>query len=168
MQHNKHIKALYELSAKAGEVEQMLSALAKFHHELNANTIQYLDSPMVATQDKTQVIKHLGAPKITEAFLIMWIKERRLNQFDLFYKQLTQFIQTLNKQVVVDVLTAHAISDAYKETLKQELKTFLQANEVLLNIHLDARIIGGIKLQYEGKALDYSVVNTLDHMKNNL
>lgn len=168
MQHNKHIKALYELSAKAGEVGQMLSALAKFHHELDDNTTQYLDSPMVSIQDKIKVVTHLEAPKNTEAFLIMWIKERRMNQFDVFYKQLTQFIQQLDKQVVVDVFTAHVISDSNTLKLKQELKAFLQANEVLLNIHLDARIIGGMKLQYEGKALDYSVVNTLDHMKNNL
>jgi ATP synthase F1 delta subunit len=166
MRHNTYIKALYQLSAS--QLDKVLDVLHTLDQSLTEDVVMYLDSPMIAYQDKKKVMESFQAPKDIEAFLLLWVKERRMHHFHTFYLQFTKFIQELNKEVVVDVFVAKPINPTQQDTLKNELKAFLQAKRVLLNIHLNETIIGGMKLQYEGKALDYSVVQTLDHMKNTL
>lgn len=168
MNHDRHVKALYELSLANNEVSVMYQTLSALHVALTPDVISYLDAPTVSFKDKVSFFNAFSQPKDTHAFLIILLKKKLIHAFPTFFKHMTQFIQRINRDVIVDVFVATPLSKSDETRLSEHLKTLLKANEIILNTHIDAHVIGGMKLQYQGMALDYSVVQTLDHMKTTI
>lgn len=168
MSLNNHIKALYEVSASFQQVDDMLQTLTKVHESLTPEVMQYLDAPMVSYRDKVDFFKPFSYPKETHAFLLLMLKRKDFHTFPSFYQGMVSFIQTIKKEVTVDVLVANPMSLKYQTILTQTLTQFLKASKVTLNIQVDKQLIGGMKLRYQGKSLDYSVMSELDHMKNTI
>jgi F-type H+-transporting ATPase subunit delta len=168
MNHDRHVKALYELSLEHKQVSQMYQTLEALNQALTKEVILYLDAPTVLYNEKVSFFDTFNKPKETHAFLLILLKKKRIHEFPTFFKHMTHFIQHINSDVIVDVFVANPLSKTEETHLSSSLKTFLKANQVILKTHIDTSVIGGIKLQYQGKALDYSVVHTLDHMKTTI
>jgi F-type H+-transporting ATPase subunit delta len=168
MSLNRHIKALYEVSESLHQVEDMLETLTKVKKSLTHEVMQYLDAPMVSDRDKIAFFEQFNHPKETYAFLLLMLKRKDMDTFPSFYQGMVSFIESLRQEVTVDVLVAHSVTDSQKALLTESLITFLKASKVTLNIQVDKNLIGGMKLSYQGKALDYSVISSLDHMKNTI
>ena len=168
MNHDRHVKALYELSLIHKEVPNMYQTLEACNQALTKEVIAYLDAPTITFKDKVSFFDTFNKPKETHAFLLILLKKKLIHEFPLFFKHMTQFIQLINHDVVVDVFVATPLSKTEETDLSKSLKTYLKANQVILKTHIDTKVIGGIKLQYQGKALDYSVIHTLDHMKTTI
>jgi ATP synthase F1 delta subunit len=168
MSLNRHIKALYEVSASFQQVDEMLKTLSEVNTHLTPDVIQYLDAPMISHRDKIEFFNQFSHPKETHAFLLLMLNRKDIHKFPSFYQGMVSFIQTIKQEVTVDVFVADHMSDDQQNLLKRTLGTFLKASKITLNIHVDTYLIGGMKLRYQGKALDYSVMSELDHMKNTI
>lgn len=67
--------------------------------------------------------------------------------------------------LVVKAVSALALSDAQKEQLTRKLQT-MTGKTVELNCRVDPAVLGGIRLDYDGKQVDGTVRNRLDTVEN--
>jgi len=165
MDHNRHVLALYETAQKQNKLDEMLNSIESFNHVLTIEFIDYLDSPLVDIEQKRSLVNTFNFDSITEAWLIMIIKQRQVHEFNTFHQIFTRFIRALNKEVHVDVFVANAISEVSQSNIKQALTSFFDTNDITMHIHIDETLIGGMKITHQGISLDQTILTMLDELQ---
>lgn len=145
----------------AGELDELARVL-RSSFELR----QTLANKTVPAANKKALVAEIFAGFdliLLEVFDVM------VERYDLgCLQQLRQIYTTLAEQalaaVFVEVTTAVPLDDGLREQIKAKYSALL-GQEVLLVERVDANIIGGIILAYNGQLIDASVASQLDNAR---
>lgn len=166
---NRYAKALFEQAVSLNKVQEVYENLNKMNQ-----TIQEVEefkhmvaSPIVTASDKKQVCaKVFGSfAELTTNFINLVIDNGRemlmsdmLRAFEVLYFKSQKIDQ-------VKVTTAKVMSDKQSQLVKDKLTKEFGLNDVSLDAHVDASIIGGVIIQLGDKEYDGSVLNKLKRIK---
>jgi F-type H+-transporting ATPase subunit delta len=156
-----------ELAAIKGDVDGLIAMGA------NRDLALVLQSPVINSTKKKAIFAELldkaGMNDLTKTFVSVLIGKGReadllgiLGAFDHQYK-------VLNNITTVKVTSATALDAASLEAIKAQLKAAgkTEANVEIVPV-VDASILGGFILEFDGKVYDASVAHKLNEIKKTL
>jgi F-type H+-transporting ATPase subunit delta len=163
--------ALYQLAAEADAVDPIETELRAVVDETMASrdVTRYLAHPLVSRDQKTQFV---GAafPDLSERMRNLFsllIRNRRESYLDLIYAEFLAARAEAEGLVPVCVTTARALEDGERTRLIANLEAAL-GQRVTLEEHVDGSLLGGARIETDGRVIDGSLRARLDGLRARL
>lgn len=165
-------EALYELAAEEKLSEQILKefeTVCTIFRD-NADYVRLLSEPSVPKKERCAVL-HEAFDGRLQPYLLNFLKllcERGLirQTTDCLRAYRTRF-NAENGILEATAITAVSLTDDQKKRLTDKLQS-ITGKRVDLQVQLDLSLLGGIRLQMDGKELDGTVRGRLDGLKRSL
>ena len=164
--------ALYTLALEeqlAGSLLEELSVLSQCFRE-NPAYIRLLSSPNLSKQERCQIIDDSFRGKVQPYvlnFLKILTEKGYMKHFHDCFKTFEDLYNRDNGILPVTAVTAVPLTDAQKARLADKLAA-ITGKQIDLTNKLDPHVLGGVRLDYDGKRVDDTVSHRLDAVRSHL
>ena len=163
-------EALFELARDEHLLEALDGELSEIRDILKAQPafIQLLSSRAIERETRIHVVDETFAgrvhPYIVNFMKLLVEKER----FNCFQDCMTWFHQRYNEEFgIVEAVVTSAVSDNDREALRQKLQK-MSGRRVTLIARVDPSVIGGVRVEMEGRRYDNTIQNKLGRLKQSM
>lgn len=165
-------EALFELARDEQQLEEMHGEVTEIGALMKAQPafVKLLSSRAIERETRVQVVDDTfggrALPYIVNFMKLLVEKER----FDCFPDCVTWFHQRYNEELgIVEavVTSAVALSDNDREALRQKLEQ-IAGHKVALITRIDPSVIGGVRVEMEGRRYDNTIQNKLGRLRQSL
>ena len=159
-------EALYTLALEEGLTENLLAELSVLQESFRETPdfIRLLSSPNLSKQERCQIIDDSFRGKV-HAYVLNFLKilteKGYIKHFSDCFKTFEDLYNRDNGILPVTAITAVSMSDAQVEKLTEKLSRITEKQVKLLN-KVDPSVLGGVRLDYDGKRLDDTVSHRMD------
>ena len=162
-------KALYELAAEEGRSEEIGAELRLIASAMEQGYVNLMDSPAVSKEEKCGLLRSAfgKADQLLQNFLFILCEKRAFYRFSACVSAYFSAMDEAMNILRATAITARPMEERQKEALRRKLSE-LTGKQVCLETQIDAELIGGIRLRYEGVQLDGSLRSRLDALRRNL
>ena len=165
--------SLYELAlerdvTQSGYTRELLSELGavKALFVQNPDYIRLLQEPSIPRKTRLGLIDQAFGTQVDEYlvnFLKLLCEEELLSEFSGCEEEYRQRFQKDNNIAEAHVVSAIALSEEQKAALKAKLEEVWK-KEIILVTKTDPSLMGGMKVEIEGRQLDGSVRSRLERL----
>lgn len=164
-----YAEALFMLAAEEKQVEEYLADLKSIQQLIRENPayIEFLASPAISLQERLAAIDEAFAGKVPayiEYFLKLLTEGGRIRLLDGCIGEFERLVMQLARRAPATVYTAAELTDEQKEALCRKLEARIGKGIDPVYV-LDRSLIGGLKIEIEGKTYDGSVKHRLREVK---
>ena len=167
---NVYGESLYELAKDenlAKLIGEQLAALQQAFRQ-EPDFIRLLSSPNLTKAERCQILDNSFRGKV-HAYVLNFLKilteKGYMRYFSDCCDAFTQHYDQDNGILRVNAVSAVELSTEQKEKLTQKLSR-ITGKEIALRTRIDPRVLGGIRLDYDGQRLDDTVSHRLDAIRN--
>jgi len=166
MRTSNHAKALFELASEANKIDLIQYQFESFKDELKASStwVDMMDSPMILFSDKVKKIDALPYDGLFLSFLKMLAEKNQMHAIFEIFSQWNQRVRNYLKIAHVNIISAKPLSKDLEMRLHDAIQQTFPHHSVSLHMHVDKHLIGGLKVIYQGQALDRSVARELEEL----
>lgn len=151
-----YAEALYALSVEKQKDVLMRTELERFILAYQGEIKQVLDHPKVTIADKKNLIQGLKLDTLMNHFLFVLIDNQRLPEVDSILKAYQNLLDQRNQVLRAKVYSNKPLSIKELDGIKVALQTKLNRVTILDNV-IDPKIVGGIKIAYDGNVVDHTI-----------
>lgn len=162
---NNHVKALFEIHKSEIQREEMFKDLSMLSEIFDREFLKFMESPLNRKSKKEEIIKSLKVGPNILSYLMILLDNNLIHKFHDIYKKIIEHNQIINKEFVVDVYLAKQITESEVTKIKRVLKNYFEASKIILQIHIEESLIGGMKVMYKDKALDQSIYSVFEQLQ---
>ena len=160
--------ALYELAKDEGLDDSILAQLVVVNQMLEENPdfVTLLTLPSVPKKERCGIAADAFQENMEPYllnFLKMFIEKGTIGQMNGVLEQYEKRYNRDHGILAVTAVTAVPLSDSLREKLHQKLAQEMNKT-VDLRVHVDPSILGGIRLEMDGKQLDGTVQTRLQEL----
>ena len=167
---NVYGESLYELAKDEGLTkligEQLTVLQLSFRQE--PDFIRLLSSPNLTKAERCQILDDSVRGKV-HAYVLNFLKilteKGYMRYFSDCCDAFTAHYDQDNGILRVDAVSAVALTAEQSDKLTQKLSR-ITGKEIALRNRIDPRVLGGIRLDYDGQRLDDTVSHRLDAIRN--
>ena len=163
-------ESLYELAKEENLTkligEQIAVLQDAFRQE--PDFIRLLSSPNLTKAERCQILDDSFRGKVNPYvlnFLKILTEKGYMRHFDHCCDAYTDRYNQDNGILIVTAVTAVALTEAQREKLTQKLSR-ITGKEIALRTRIDPKILGGMRLDYDGQRLDDTVSHRLDAIRD--
>jgi F-type H+-transporting ATPase subunit delta len=164
-----YAKAIFDLALhdnKLSEWHQILKMMAEVALVCKEN--QLLDNPKVnATQEIDFFAEIINQSPEAMNLIRLLAERKKLSMLPEVAAGYQKLFFANNKMLEVEVFSASELTSVQKERLLSALNQRYQG-EILLQYHVDEKLIGGAVMHIEDKVIDSSISGMLQLLKQNL
>ncbi len=162
-------KALYELAAEEGKSGEIGAELRLIASAMEQGYINLMDSPAVSKEEKCGLLRSAfgKADQLLQNFLFILCEKRAFYRFSACVAAYFSAMDEAMNILRATAITARPMEERQKDALCRKLSE-LTGKQVCLETQIDADLIGGIRLRYEGVQLDGSLRSRLESLRRNL
>ncbi|MEP9359507.1 F0F1 ATP synthase subunit delta [Sphingomonas sp. KR3-1] len=165
----RYATALFELardSKSLAQVEASLAAVAQALAE-SADFKALTTSPLVARGAAANAVagvaKSLKLDGTTANFLGVLAQNRRLGQLPAVIRAFRQLAAAHRGETTAEVTSAHPLSTAQVDALKQQLRTRI-GRDVSIDLSVDPSLLGGLVVKIGSQMIDSSIKTRLNSL----
>lgn len=167
---NVYGQALYELARDEGLSPRILGELKvlKTSFAQEPGFVQLLASPTVPKQERCQILDSSLRSQVHPYvlnFLKILTEKGYIRHFDRSCDAFKRAYNQDNGIMEVTAVTAAALSDALRRKLENKLSA-ITGKTIDLTCRVDPGILGGVRLDWDGKQLDGTVRRRLDDIRD--
>jgi F-type H+-transporting ATPase subunit delta len=163
-------RAVFELAQKEGKVAEWAGRLGAVRDLLgNPAVAAVITNPTIAVGERMALVAGAGTgfdPEATNLARLL-IESNRVSEVDGIATEFERLTDELAGRVRATVTTAVELTSTDRERVAGELSRRL-GKEVRLDVAVDPRILGGMKLQYGDRLVDASVSTKLQQLRRRL
>ena len=165
-------QALYDLALSEGLSQIILDELTVLRQsfEKEPDYIRLLCSPTLTKEERCQILDDSFRGKI-QLYLLNFLKilteKGYMRHFSDCCAAYRDCYNRDNGILPVRVVTAVALTANQQKRLSEKLAS-ITGKTIALDLRIDANVLGGIRLDYDGKRLDDTVAHRLDAIRNTL
>lgn len=165
-----YAQALYDLAAEEKLEQQVLEQLDALQQAFSQEPdfLALLSAPNLSKLERCQILDGSFRDSVhiyVLNFLKILTEKGYVRYFADCCKAYTRLYHEDNGILPVKVVTAVALTQAQEEKLRQKLNT-LTGKQVLLQSRVDPSVMGGVRLDYDGKRVDGTVQSRLDAVRD--
>ena len=162
-------KALYELAVEEGKSEQIAAELRLIDSAVEQGYVNLMDSPAVSKEEKCGLLRSAfgKADQLLQNFLFILCEKRAFYRFSACVAAYFSAKDEAENILRATAITALPMEQRQIDALRRKLSE-LTGKQVILETQIDADLIGGIRLRYEGVQLDGSLRSRLDTLRRSL
>ena len=167
---NVYGESLYELAKEENAAQLIGEQLAVLQQSFQQEPdfIRLLSSPNLTKAERCQILDDSFRGKI-HAYLLNFLKilteKGYMRYFSDCCDAYTEHFDLDNGILRVNAVSAVELSTDQKEKLKVKLSR-ITGKDIALRTRIDPRVLGGIRLDYDGQRLDDTVSHRLDAIRN--
>ena len=163
---NVYGESLYTLALEEGLTERILSELTVLEQSFRENPdfIRLLSSPNLSKQERCQIIDDSFRGRVQPYvlnFLKILTERGYMKHFHDCFKTFEDLYNRDNGILPVTAITAVAMSNEQVLKLTEKLSRITE-KQVSLQNKVDPSVLGGVRLDYDGKRLDDTVSHRMD------
>ncbi len=165
----RYASALFDLAAENGTVTAVESDLETLASALtDSDDLQAVTTnPQLSRSEQGQAIagvsQHLGLSELTTNFLGVLASNRRLSALGDMIRAFQLIAAAQRGEVTAEVASAHPLSDAQLESLRQKL-TAREGRTVKLTSEVDPELLGGLVVTIGSQRIDGSIRTRLNSL----
>lgn len=169
----RYANALLDLAEDAKKVDALLKDIESLEATIQgSDSLQsLLKNPLVDNQARTdavlKVAKKAKLNKLTENFIGVLGRNKRLSILSTVLEVLRSEISARRGEVKADVVSASALSKTQIKNLQSSLKKVV-GTDVEVNLTVDETLIGGLIVKLGSLQIDYSLKTRLDRLERAL
>jgi len=166
MRTSNHAKALFELAKTSEKVDIIHYQFESLQQTIKAlhGWTEMMDSPMVSLNDKESKIDALGYDVIFRSFLKMLAQKNQMFAITEIFAQWNKWVRAHLKIAHVNIFSAKKLTQEQEHMILQAIQPTFPHHNVHLHLHVDKTLIGGLKVEYQGQALDRSIARELEEL----
>ena len=164
----RYARAVFELADGEGQVEAWGRRVSQVREVLSdPDVARVLTNPTIATEQRMALVSDLfdGGEATNLAKLL--IESDRVRDVDAIAEEFQRLADEAAGRVRATVTTAVELSAKDRDRVAEELSRRL-GKQVHLDVLVDPRILGGLKLQYGDRLVDASVATRLQQLRRRL
>jgi F-type H+-transporting ATPase subunit delta len=169
----RYANALFQLSKEAKVVDSVSNDLKNLKDIINNDEkfLSLVKNPSVSKSDKSGVFntiaKKMELSKLTTNFIGVIIRKNRINYLLDIINSFDNLIASLRGEKSAMVTSATKLTDAEVKDIKIKLKEKFDA-DFIINLKIDPKLIGGLKIQVGSQMIDSSIKNQLQLLKEKM
>ena len=170
---SRYAKSLLDLGIERGELDQIVDDVQTVQACLQSRDLYLLiKSPIISSGKKKSIFEKLFSNLLGETvnkFFEIMLRKGRENVLPEILTSFEEQYKIYKKISTVVLKTAVPLAEEMVNEIKRRLldSSDTRAN-VDLQVEVDTSLIGGFKLQFEGKEYDSSLVYKLEQMKKTI
>ena len=159
-------EALYTLAKEEGLSQTILQQLQTLDgcFAQDPDFLRLLSAPNLPKAERFQILDNCFRENV-EAYVLNFLKilleKGHIRSFSECVKAYCQLYNQDNGILPVTAVTAAPLSDAQKAKLTEKLRQ-ITGKQIALTNKLNPAVLGGIRLDYDGKSVDDTVSHRLD------
>ena len=166
----RYAKSLIDLAVEKNSLEQVHQDVLFLQQvcRVSRDFVLMLSSPVINPDKKLKVLEKVGAGRIsplTSAFNALLVRKGREGELpgilDAFIEQYNQIMDIHT----VKLTTAALVGEGVQNELKEKIRQDLGLTKVVLETGVNADLIGGFTLEFDGKMVDASVAKELNDIR---
>ena len=165
-----YASALFDLASEAGQISDVERDLNTFQalYDESADLQRVVRSPVIPADQQVNaliaVLTKAGVGPLALNFFRLIARNRRLFAATDIVRAFRSFAARSRGEVSAEVTTAHQLSDAQTQELKDALKASL-GKDVLLSTRVDPSLLGGLIVKLGSRMVDSSLRTKLNSLK---
>jgi F-type H+-transporting ATPase subunit delta len=168
----RYVHALFNAASKSGQLDQVEEDLRSINQTLVAvpRLETVLRAPTIGGERKKQLLAHTFGNRVsplTLRFLNLLIDRRRETILHDTYREYVRLANEKRNILLVEVTAATILADDERASLAAALSR-RTGKQVVLQVHQDTTIIGGLVLRMGDTILDGSVRSRLEQLRQRL
>lgn len=165
-----YAKMLFEVSEEENKVDEVLYDLNTLRKIKLKEVSRLLTLPIVSETTKIELIdtlQELNMNYIIRNFIKVLISRKDFNLFLEIIEEYRSIYQNKKDIQIVNISTAKKITSENLDFLIKEIERRLD-KFVVITSTVDEKLIGGIKIEYEGKEVDNTIKRHLNDFLNSM
>lgn len=163
-------QALYDLAKEEGIAEQVLAQMQVLTESFQTEPkyIRLLSAANIGKAERCQIVDDCFRGKVEPCllnFMKILTEKGAMGRFDQCFRHVRECYNQDNGILEVKAVTALALTDDQAQRLKEKLAKITGKTVCLIN-QVDASVLGGVRLDYDGKRLDDTVQHRLDSIRS--
>jgi F-type H+-transporting ATPase subunit delta len=161
-------EALHLLAREQNKLDQMTLAFDQLMSliEQKKMWVDWMDSPMIDFPIKEKSIESLKLDSTFSAFLKLLAKQRVMYQIYDIYEEWAFLARQYQRIAHVHLITAKPLTQKQEEALKVVLSPKFQNQTITFHTTVDPKLLGGVKVVYNGQSLDRSIARELSELES--
>lgn len=165
-----YAQALYSLAKDEGMGAQILEEMAVLQLAFaeEPDFLRLLSAPNISKEERCKILDDSFRGRINPYllnFMKILTEKGYARHFADCYKAYREYYNDDNGIMSVTAVSAVTLSQEQKDKLSQKLSRITGKKIELMN-RVDPEVLGGIRLDYDGKRVDGTVKNRLDSVRN--
>ncbi|MDD3429367.1 MAG: ATP synthase F1 subunit delta [Oscillospiraceae bacterium] len=165
--------ALYELSCEENCAEEMMQQLGVIVSAIKENPdfAKVLSAPGISHEEKDTIVDTCFKGKVSQNllnFLKLASQRGIAAQLGTSFAQFKNRYNEDNGIVTVTAISANPLTDALQQALLTKLSSMFSGKKVQLATTVDPTLMGGMRLEMDGRLIDGSVKAKLESLKNKI
>ncbi len=164
--------ALVEMAADAGRLEEVADEVKQLIEGLGDQTdfSRLLGAPTLAVEERAAIIERVFKGRVHDLVFSFLMVVNRKGRHELFPGVFHAFLDIYDERhgvIEVDAYSAHAMTELQKAQITSSLSESI-GRQVVVREHVDASLIGGVKLRIGDQLIDGTVVHQLRQLRDEL
>lgn len=161
-----YAQALYDLAKDENLTEEILAQLQALQESISAEPdfVRLLSTPSLSKEERCGILDSAFRDKVHTyvlSFMKILVEKGYMRHFADCCKAYKNLYNEDHGILPVLAVTAVALNDTQKQKLTAKLEQ-ITGKTVELENRVDASVLGGVRLDYDGKRVDGTVQNRLD------
>lgn len=163
---NAYAQGLYALAAEEGLEDEVLQQLAVLENAMGEDYVRLLSCSAISKQERCQLLDQAFRGKV-HIYVLNTMKlmteKGCIRQFGGCCRAFREYYDKEHGILPVRAVSAVALTALQQERLTDKLNKLTGKTVRIQNI-VDPRVLGGVRLDYDGKRIDGTVKNRLDQL----
>jgi len=135
--------------------------------EAEPQVVRFLDHPLISLDEKERVLARAIETDLTRRLLRALISLRKSRRMRDVYDTFADIVRRELEMAEVEVRVARPLAPDRQALLHQAIEAWLR-RRVRLTVVVDESLIGGIRVQVDGKVIDNTLKSRLETIKETL
>lgn len=160
-------EALFSLALEEKSLDSVLEDFIAITKSLDKEIYTFLNHPKITKTQKKEIVNKAVSNSLLRNFINVLIDNSRIDLLEDTLVEYKKLYDNQNKVLKVNVYSSKVLSDKQIKNLVESLENKTKRRVELNNV-IDTRIVGGLRIEYEGMILDDTINNYLQSLKSNL
>ena len=165
-----YAEALFSLAAEEGKTDEYLNALETVKQliEENPEYIEFLASPAIELSERLGALEGAfgeNLPEYAVSFLKLLCENGRIRTLTACIDEFSKLAMIFSNRTVAHIYSAIALTEEQKTGVCEKLSKLTQKSVDPIYF-IDESLIGGLKIEVDGKTFDGSIKHRLGEMKD--
>jgi F-type H+-transporting ATPase subunit delta len=139
--------------------------------DTQSQLVQFFSNPSIPLEKKNNMARELcdrlKVEQVVQNLMVMLSERKKILYLENITEHFEKIVDQRLNQVRVSVRSAHALTNANIERLRSALTEIL-GKTVLIDVHVNESLIGGIQLKIGDQVADATIKNRLTLLKQKL
>lgn len=171
MVENEYAQAIYDLAKEENKIDIISECFVVVNKSIENNDFMELfSSPKLTKEEKKNILTKVYG-KLDSLFLdfmYVLIDNNRFNRISYIYDYYNQLIKIEHNILHIEAYSVKELTKTQIDNLRKTLSSYYNGKTLEIENIVDPKLIGGVRIECNGKTLDVTLKKSLANMKDSL